>query len=659
MPETSETVRRVVSESKATIRERKANGEHPSPTQLELVRTAADEYAAAGLVPVPLLTGLKKTFRKGWSTKSAEELRGGFNGEYTNIGISWRGRCTVDLDSPEAIALWHVFLPPTKYISRPLKPISQLLYKAKLPTKRYDTSKGGRIIELLGEGAQSMVAPSMHPDGERLTWGGEKQTVSIKADDLLRRVDILAACVTILLYWEEGSRDELATITCCLLQDAGVELEVTKAVIKAFIDHGGCDEDDRKTLEGKAKNVYQRKASAKRFGIPKLKEIASGKDAEKARLWLLAANEPVFDWPEPVALVPERVTIPDWPDDFLPGAFNSWAKDVSKRQGSHIDYVAAALIASVAAAAGAQVYTQPKQHDDQFKIHCNIWAACVGDPGEKKSPAIKEGLTGINAVQQDARAVFEAQMVEYIKECEEYDEAKKAKTELPEKPIKPKKMDAVIHGATTEAYAESLAHNPQGSLLHYEELAGLIKSANQYKGGSGDDIEFLLKCFDGGPHNIRRKTEGKDVYVSSCYASVIGTIQPEVTREHLINEDKQANGFAARFGVMTWPEMRDFDFVDADPDHDSRRAVTELIRKIRADFGPHEEDGEVEKYVFKFSKPGSVAFAKWYVQHSVEVHGTESPLKQHFSKYDGLVIRLSQVHFLMTGNYKRELKDEF
>lgn len=96
----------------------------------------------------------------------------------------------VDLDCPEAIELADSYLPPTPVITgRPSALRSHRWYIAtNATTEKYqDPSDGSMIVELRSTGTQTVVGPSIHPDGEHYdVLDAEPSTVP---------APMLAACV--------------------------------------------------------------------------------------------------------------------------------------------------------------------------------------------------------------------------------------------------------------------------------------------------------------------------------------------------------------------------------------------------------------------------------------------------------------------------------
>jgi hypothetical protein len=64
------------------------------------------------------------------------------------------------------------------------------------------------------------------------------------------------------------------------------------------------------------------------------------------------------------------------------------------------------------------------------------------------------------------------------------------------------------------------------------ELAALITSMNQYKGGRGQDRQVYLNLWDGDPIIIDRKSDhvrdGAPIHVADAFTAIVGTIQPDL-----------------------------------------------------------------------------------------------------------------------------------
>ena len=135
-----------------------------------------------------------------------------------NLGLllgSKSGVMDVDLDCPEANGLADLILPrPFAKFSRGSSDSAHYLYKAKSfgPTQRFaGNGPKSTLVELRGDGSQTMIPPSIHPNGAKLTYTEINQDASeVDYDKLLRLVSFLGACSEVAQLWTSGLRHELA-----------------------------------------------------------------------------------------------------------------------------------------------------------------------------------------------------------------------------------------------------------------------------------------------------------------------------------------------------------------------------------------------------------------------------------------------------------------
>lgn len=155
------------------------------------IRDQVAIYRQRGWYCVPLRPQSKSPSRRDWTNL---RLAPDVFPDNCNVGIilgdpsGWL--VDVDLDCPEAIELADQYLPPTPAITgRPSSPKSHRWYVATGATtqKHTDPNDGSMIVELRSTGAQTVVGPSIHPDGESYdVLGAEPAAVP---------APMLAACV--------------------------------------------------------------------------------------------------------------------------------------------------------------------------------------------------------------------------------------------------------------------------------------------------------------------------------------------------------------------------------------------------------------------------------------------------------------------------------
>ena len=130
-----------------------------------------------------------------------------------NIGLilgNTSGLLDVDLDCREAKSLADIILPvPSATFDRGTADSGHYLYKAITtgPRKAFTSANKSTLVELRGDGSQTMIPPSVHPNGINLEFTSFNEEVNpIAYEELLLAVNLLAACSEIAQNWQEGCR---------------------------------------------------------------------------------------------------------------------------------------------------------------------------------------------------------------------------------------------------------------------------------------------------------------------------------------------------------------------------------------------------------------------------------------------------------------------
>ena len=172
----------------------------------------------------------------------------------TNVGLilgEQSGILDIDLDCREAKALSDIMLPEAIAVfDRGSADSGHYLFRASSfgPRKTFN-SEGVKstLVELRGDGSQTMIPPSVHPNGEALVFTSSNlKAPEVRYEDLLKSVNLLAACSEIAQNWREGHRHDLALAFAglCLKQD--VEHNLVTQIVQRICDiNGDLDVDDR------------------------------------------------------------------------------------------------------------------------------------------------------------------------------------------------------------------------------------------------------------------------------------------------------------------------------------------------------------------------------------------------------------------------------
>lgn len=134
-----------------------------------------------------------------------------------NIGLILghrSGFLDVDLDCSEAKSMADIFLPlPMAAFDRGTADSGHYLYQTLTtgPRKSFTTADKSTLVELRGDGSQTMIPPSIHPNGVPLSFTAVNDDAeAVHYDELLKAVNLLAACAEVTQNWREGRRHDLA-----------------------------------------------------------------------------------------------------------------------------------------------------------------------------------------------------------------------------------------------------------------------------------------------------------------------------------------------------------------------------------------------------------------------------------------------------------------
>jgi Family of unknown function (DUF5906)/Bifunctional DNA primase/polymerase, N-terminal len=171
----------------------------------------ARTYIAAGFHVVPLAPRSKAPRSSDWThrTFTPEDFA-----PNDNIGFQpCDGLVDIDLDTEEALAVADTFLPKTPLaFGRPSHPLSHRIYRSSLTAhKKFiddvapNDARKATLFEIrVGTQFQTMLPPSIHPDGEQLTWanGHDPATaLAVDADPLLRTAKLVATAAMVARYY--------------------------------------------------------------------------------------------------------------------------------------------------------------------------------------------------------------------------------------------------------------------------------------------------------------------------------------------------------------------------------------------------------------------------------------------------------------------------
>jgi putative DNA primase/helicase len=251
---------------------------------------------------VPVLACEKYPTAKGWPTRRFDEAaierhvaRGGNVG--VKLGVCSDNLMDIDLDCPEAATLAeHYRIDGGVAVGRSGKPVSHIFYKA---DETFGTKKflfaGETLVELRGDGGQTIVPPSIHPSGEALNWledPEDGEMVAVSLESLTEYAGHLAAGALLVRHWSTGQRHHLSLALAGTLAKAGWSKEDTERLIQAIALSAG--DDDLRDRLGNVHSTYDQLAASNNVvGYSQLITCLPDDVVRQVTNWLGLDNKPI------------------------------------------------------------------------------------------------------------------------------------------------------------------------------------------------------------------------------------------------------------------------------------------------------------------------------------------------------------------------------
>lgn len=282
--------------------------------------------------------------------------------------------------------------------------------------------------------------------------------------------------------------------------------------------------------------------------------------------------------------------IEKFPVDVFPEPVKELILEQHTRMDAPIEYIACTFLA-VASILMDGHYAINVNPGTNWIEHPILWLAIIGGPSQKKTPCLNMGKEILNEFNQILSTNFETELSEYNRnkeyykrQKEKYKEAikKGENMELPIEPEKPMKPRLMTQDITKETLAYLMNINSKfhlGLAIYVDELAGFIKSWNQYKRGGGNDKEYFLASWSRERQNIVRKSDKSD-YTFDASHNIVGGIQPKVLYETLFGKGIECyNGMIERW-LYCCSEHKETGFLyNSDEEYDLS-PFTEICKKI-------------------------------------------------------------------------------
>jgi putative DNA primase/helicase len=402
--------------------------------------------------------------------------------------------------------------------------------------------------------------------------------------------------------------------------------------------------------------------------------VLEGLEEVKRQLEQLESS---LKWPSPFplhALKQDLSPVPVFPPALIPEPYQEWLCDIAERMQCPLDYVAIGALVVTSSLIGTGCRIRPKAKDS-WAIIPNLWGGIVGAPSTLKSPALKEIMRPIEALEKKAYEEYKSAYQDYLIDLE----ASKALQEAIRKemtraaacsdafalgeskerlrtfkdPEEPSCKRYLVNDTTIEKMHELLSRNPRGLLLFRDELLGLLTQWN--KSGHESDRAFYLEAWNGDGSNTVDRIGRGTLYAENICLSLLGSTQPLKLTTYFEKalQGSDNDGLLQRFQLLVYPDLpRDWRLVDKHPNEKARNHASALMHKLASmDFTLYGAllDPTTQVPYFQFDDQAQAIFYEWFtdLETKLKNYPGEPILAEHLSKYRKLMPSLALIFHLI------------
>jgi hypothetical protein len=384
-----------------------------------------------------------------------------------------------------------------------------------------------------------------------------------------------------------------------------------------------------------------------------------------------------------------EVDVPTLPDNLVPEAFRGWLNDGAERMQIPLEMLVIPALVATSSIIGRRCGIHPFQRDPWMVVP-NLWGMVVAPPGFLKSPALKEAVSPLLTLDNEAIAEFKKQEPQFaakmfsiqskIKGLKGRIEAKfqnhpkthKQTDDLSLEDLEKKLAEAeaelkkekktcprlTTSDATIEKLGELLEENPDGLFVFRDELYGFLIGLE--KQGRESDRPFYLEAWNGNSPFIVDRIGRGSKHIEALCLSLLGGIQPERLGDYfskVMDSDSADDGLFSRFQMTVFPLFpKKWKLVDRYPDSLAKSKATEIFKKIREMDFRGLLTGSQDIPATHFTEEAQLLFNNWMSQMENRIRSgeIESPAWiAHLAKYRSLMPSLAlsfQVIDFASGN---------
>ena len=380
---------------------------------------------------------------------------------------------------------------------------------------------------------------------------------------------------------------------------------------------------------------------------------------------------------DPRPLPAELPPVKSFDESLLPVSLMPWVMDTWERMQCPPDYPAVAAIVALAGVVGRQIAIGPQEQTDWIVVP-NLWGLLVGRPGLMKSPAMESMLSPIKRLVHESAEEFQSALVKHDVELL----AHKLKREAAEKaarrklakdpkadigtdllsapPDPPVQKRYLSSDSSVEALGELLRQNPDGILVHRDEIMSLLKWLDREDNAAARG--FYLTAWNGDSgYTFDRIGRGLNLHIPALCLSLLGSTQPGRLAGYVrtaLHGGAADDGLLQRFGLLVWPDMNgQWREVDRPPHDLARTRSRQIFRRLAnldalAIGAEANEDGPP---ILRFDPDALVLFRQWRGNLEQRLRSDEMhpAMESHLAKYRKLVPALALLCHLVDSGQGR------
>jgi hypothetical protein len=355
----------------------------------------------------------------------------------------------------------------------------------------------------------------------------------------------------------------------------------------------------------------------------------------------------------------------DFPVEALPPVLAEFVAQVAAAQGCSSPFVA---LPAIIACFGCIGNTRCIRIKDTWTEPALGWGCVIGESGDGKSPAQRAALAPLHKVKARLACEYHKELEKYNWSREKYlkaraeklkEAAEAARTgedikEPPAAPERPKDVRIIVSDITIEKLALVLADNGRGVFLERPELTAWINSFTRYAGkdAASSDLPHWLSIFDTDPILVDRKSgDCPSIHVPHAAVSIVGGMQPGIWRR-VIGQSYYDSGLAARM-LLAWPPAKKREWTDAVADGAHVAAYGQLLEDLLRISLNTDTDGPVP-FAVKMTPEAYVAWKEFFNEWGERVDAATGNQRAMLSKLERYCARLALLHHVVGHVSKRE-----